>query len=47
LIEEEDRAHSPSYFEWRERTITTKAFKPAAKPQPKTNPILRLFRRSA
>jgi hypothetical protein len=47
LIDEEDQAHSPSYFEWQEQTIRTKAFKPVVKPQPKANPILRLFRRSA
>ncbi|HEY0682882.1 MAG TPA: hypothetical protein VGD45_11175 [Steroidobacter sp.] len=44
LIEEEDQARSPSYFEWCERTARTQAFKPAPKPEPKRNAIVRLFR---
>jgi hypothetical protein len=47
LIDEQDNGQSPSYFEWREQTITTKAFKPQPKPQPVTNSIVRLFRRFA
>ena len=47
LIDEEDKADSPSYFAWREQTITTKAFKPVSKPQPKPNSLIRLFRRFA
>ena len=47
LIDEEDKASSPSYFQWREQTITTKAFKPAPQPQPKANSLVRLFRRFA
>jgi hypothetical protein len=45
LIDEESSGHSPSYFEWREKTITTKAFTPQPKSQPTGNSILRLFRR--
>lgn len=44
LNEEENSSHSPSYFEWREKTIRTQAFKPEPKPESKRNPILRLFR---
>jgi hypothetical protein len=48
LLDEEDKGRSPSYFEWREQTITTQAFKPAVrKQQPKGNPLVRLFRRFA
>lgn len=47
LIGEEDKARSPSYFEWQEQTITTKAFQPVAKPEPKVNSFIRLFRRFA
>lgn len=46
LIGEADKSRSPSYFEWREQTITTKAFTPA-KAQPKANSLVRLFRRFA
>jgi hypothetical protein len=46
LIDEPANDPSPSsYFEWREQTITTKAFKPQPKPQPAAKSILRLFRR--
>ena len=44
LIDEVDNSRNPSYFEWREQTITTKAYQPV-KPQPKASPIARLFRR--
>lgn len=44
LIDEEDKADSPSYFEWREQTISTKAFQPVPKLQPKPNSLIRLFR---
>ncbi|MDY6948473.1 MAG: hypothetical protein SXG53_22460 [Pseudomonadota bacterium] len=47
LIDEVAPGQSPSYFEWREQTITTKAFKPQPKPQAAANSILRLFRRFA
>lgn len=47
LIDEEDQADRPSYFEWREQTMTTKAFQPQAKPKPKANSLIRLFRRSS
>lgn len=46
LIDEVDSSRSPSYFEWREQTITTKAYQ-AVKPQPKASPITRLLRRFA
>ena len=45
LLDEEDKADSPSYFQWQEQTVRTKAFKPTPKPQP--NSIVRLFRRLA
>lgn len=45
LRDEEDKSSSPSYFEWREQTITTKAHQPVAKAQPKINSLVRLFRR--
>ncbi|HEY5758583.1 MAG TPA: hypothetical protein VIU34_22310 [Steroidobacter sp.] len=47
LLDEEDKGGSPSYFEWREQTVSTKAFKPEQKPQPKANSLIRLFRRFA
>lgn len=47
LLDEEDQARSPSYFEWREQTGRMKAFRAEPKPQPKLNPFIRLFRRSA
>jgi hypothetical protein len=47
LFDEEDKGGSPSYFEWREQTVTTKAFKPEQKPQPKANSLIRLLRRFA
>jgi hypothetical protein len=47
LFEEEDKGASPSYFEWREQTIRTQAFKPEQKPQPKANSLIRLIRRLA
>lgn len=47
LLDEKDPARSPSYFEWREQTIRTRVFRPEPKPQPKLNPFIRLFRRSA
>jgi hypothetical protein len=47
LLDEEEKGGSPSYFEWREQTVTTKAFKPEQKPQPKANSLIRLFRRFA
>jgi hypothetical protein len=45
LLDEEKKASSPSYFEWRERTIRMQAFKPVAKPQAKAGSLARLFRR--
>ncbi len=45
LDEEDDKSSSPSYFEWRERTIRTQAYRPAQKPEPKVNSLIRLFRR--
>ncbi|GFE87441.1 hypothetical protein [Steroidobacter agaridevorans] len=45
LIDEDDTPSSPSYFEWRERTIRTQAYRPEPKPQPKVNSLIRLFRR--
>jgi hypothetical protein len=47
LLDEEDKGASPSYFQWREQTISTKAFKAEQKPQPKANSLIRLFRRFA
>lgn len=47
LRDEEDKSSRPSYFEWREQTITTKAYQPVAKAQPKTHSLVRLFRRFA
>ena len=47
LIDEAGSGHSPSFFEWREQTITTKAFKPQPKPQPVASSFVRLFRRFA
>jgi hypothetical protein len=45
LLDEHDEARSPSYFEWQEQTITTKAFQPVRQPAPKVNSFVRLFRR--
>jgi hypothetical protein len=45
LNDEDEKASSPSYFQWREQTIRTKAYQPQAKPQPKVNSLIRLFRR--
>jgi hypothetical protein len=45
LIDEEPKRTSPSYFEWCERTVRTGTYRPAQKPQPKTNSIVRLLRR--
>lgn len=45
LLDEAEKGGSPSYFQWREQTITTKAFEPEQKPQPKANSLIRLFRR--
>lgn len=45
LLDEVDNSRSPSYFEWREQTITTKAFRPEPKPEAKVNSFVRLFRR--
>jgi hypothetical protein len=45
LLDEEDKSPSLSYFQWREQTITTKAYQPVVKPQPKASSIVRLFRR--
>jgi hypothetical protein len=47
LLDEEDKGVSPSYFEWREQTIRTQAFKPEQKAQPKGNSLIRLIRRFA
>jgi hypothetical protein len=47
LIGEEDKASSPSYFQWREQTIRMQAYRPEPKPQPRSNLFIRLFRRSA
>lgn len=47
LLGEEDKGGSPSYFEWREQTIRTQAFKPERKPQVKGNSLIRLIRRFA
>ena len=47
LSDEVDNARSPSYFEWREQTITTKAYKPTVQVQSKGNSLVRLFRRFA
>jgi hypothetical protein len=47
LLDEEDKSSSPSYFEWREQTITTRAYQPAAKAQPRIRSLFRLFRRFA
>jgi hypothetical protein len=45
LLDEADKSSSPSYFQWREQTISTKAYQPVVKPRPQANPLLRLFRR--
>jgi len=45
LTEEGDNFSSPSYFEWCEQTVRTKVHRPEAKPQPKVNSLIRLFRR--
>ncbi|WP_129646522.1 hypothetical protein [Peristeroidobacter agariperforans] len=45
LNDEDDKSSSPSYFEWREKTIRTQAYRPEPKPQPKVNSLIRLFRR--
>lgn len=45
LLDEEQKEGSRSYFEWREQTIRTEAFKPERKSAPKANPLIRLFRR--
>ena len=45
LLDEAEKPSSPSYFEWCEQTVRTKAYQPEPKPQPKVNSLLRLFRR--
>lgn len=45
LLDEEDSSSSPSYFEWREQTVRTRAYQPVPKAQPKLNSFIRLFRR--
>jgi hypothetical protein len=45
LLDEAEKGGSPSYFEWREQTISTKAFKPEQKSEPKASSLIRLFRR--
>lgn len=45
LNDEVDKSASPSYFEWQEQTVRTKAFKPVLKPERKANSLVRLFRR--
>lgn len=45
LLDEDDKNSSPSYFQWQEQTIRTKAFQPPRKAPPKPNAIVRLFRR--
>lgn len=45
LLDEEEKVASPSYFQWCEQTVRTRAFKPEAKPVPKVNSLIRLFRR--
>lgn len=47
LLDEQQKGGSPSYFEWREQTIRTQAFKPEPKSVPKANSFIRLFRRFA
>lgn len=50
-IDESDQTASPSFFEWRERTMRIQAYKPPPKLNPprlnppKLNPIVRLLRR--
>jgi hypothetical protein len=50
-IDEPDQTASPSFFEWRERTMRIQAYKPPPKLNPprlnppKLNPIVRLLRR--
>lgn len=47
LLDEADKSSSPSYFQWREQTIATQAYRPVAKAPPKGNSLVRLFRRFA
>jgi hypothetical protein len=47
LLDEAQKGGSPSYFEWREQTIRTVAFKPERKSPAKANSLIRLFRRFA
>jgi len=54
-IDESDQTASPSFFEWRERTMRIQAYKPPPKVPPKLdpprlnpprlNPLVRLLRR--
>lgn len=44
LLDDDDSPQSPSYFEWREKTIRTQAYRLEPKPEPKRNAIQRLFR---
>ncbi len=44
LNDEESSSDSPSFFEWREKTIRTQAFKPTPPPRSKGNVIVRLLR---
>lgn len=45
LLDEEEKVASPSYFQWCEQTVRTRAFKPEVKAEPKVNSLIRLFRR--
>jgi hypothetical protein len=45
LHDEVEDSASPSYFQWCEQTVRTKAYKPVKKTQPKVNSFIRLFRR--
>lgn len=45
MIDEDEQPATPSYFEWREQTIRTRAYRPEPKVEPKVNSLVRLFRR--
>jgi len=46
LLEKQEEASSPSYFQWQERTIRMPAIAPSER-QAQPNPIIRLWRRIA
>lgn len=47
VLSDEPQSDGLSYFQWQERTVRTRAFKPEPQVQPKRTGLARLFRRFA